>query len=99
MMNYLSRLFFLGCCLLVASAHAAGESSLLNAVKNEDVAEVKALLAKGADVNANDTDGKTPLHRAAAAGRRDLGELLLAKGADVNAKSRFGGDTPAFRDA
>jgi ankyrin repeat protein len=42
-------------------------------------------LAVGADVNAKNRYGSTPLHRAAYAGHKEIAELLIAKGADVNA--------------
>ena len=48
-------------------------------------------LAAGADVNAKDNHGYTPLHRAANGGQNEIVELLIAKGADVNAKTKFGG--------
>jgi TolA-binding protein len=51
---------------------------------------VELFLAKGADVNAKNEDGYTPLHRAAEQGEKDVAELLLAKGADVNAKNKSG---------
>jgi ankyrin repeat protein len=53
---------------------------------------VAALLAAGADVNAQDEYGFTPLHWAAKVGWRHemLVKLLLAAGADVNAKSDLG---------
>lgn len=51
---------------------------------------VKLLLAGGADVNAADASGVTPLILAASSGQKDLVELLLARGAAVNAKDQEG---------
>jgi tetratricopeptide (TPR) repeat protein len=42
-------------------------------------------LSKGADVNAEDEDGATPLYAAASDGHDSHVDLLLSKGADVNA--------------
>jgi len=47
----------------------------------------------GADVNARDADGYTPLHHAASRGDNKLIEYLLEKGADVKAVSRSGQTT------
>ena len=44
------------------------------------------LIAKGANVNAKDNKGLTPLHSAAFDGHKEIAELLIAKGADVNTK-------------
>ena len=43
---------------------------------------VRLLIAQGADMNAAQAGGYTPLHQAAAAGRRELVLLLLDAGAD-----------------
>ncbi|MEG4021668.1 ankyrin repeat domain-containing protein [Microcoleus sp. S13C4] len=59
--------------------------NLLHLAGSKEVAEL--LIAKGADVNARDTLGFTPLHFAAAYGRVKLAKMLIAKGADINAQS------------
>jgi ankyrin repeat protein len=47
----------------------------------------------GADVNARDNDGYTPLHHAASRGDNDLILYLVSKGADVTAVARSGQTT------
>ncbi|MGD1002511.1 MAG: ankyrin repeat domain-containing protein [Candidatus Brocadiia bacterium] len=51
---------------------------------------VKLLLAAGANANARDVSGHTPLHTAAMGDRREVIKLLLAAGASVNARDHFG---------
>jgi len=46
---------------------------------------IEWLIDRGADVNARDGEGHTPLHVAALRFRRDATRLLLGRGADVNA--------------
>jgi len=48
---------------------------------------VKLLIAEGADVNAKDKYGMTPLHLAET---KEAAELLIANGADVNARTGDG---------
>ena len=66
---------------------------LHEAAKKKDVEAVKVLLKAGADVNARDKDGGTPLYAAVFWGHVELVKLLLEAGANVNAKG-IGGDTP-----
>jgi uncharacterized protein len=47
----------------------------------------------GADVNARDNNGHTPLHHAAARGDNEMIQYLVSKGADVKAVSRRGQTT------
>lgn len=60
--------------------------ALLQAVENGDLENVALLFKKGANVNAKDINGLTPLHHAAAFGYENIVNLLLEKGADVNAR-------------
>src|SRR5258708_18479040 len=66
---------------------------LLAAVRKQDVPSVKALLDKGANVNAKSPYGATPLFFAADRGNMEIIKLLLDKGADVNVKDTFYGAT------
>ena len=60
---------------------------LLEAAENGDLELVKALLKDGADINAKDGSGWTPIMRAIAANHDRMVALLIEKGADVNATS------------
>ena len=58
------------------------------------MSSVKYLVEElGADVNARDNDGYTPLHHAAARGDNDMILYLVSKGADVKAVARSGQTT------
>lgn len=59
-----------------------------------DTSEVKLLLAFGADPNARDKVGVTPLHVAADEGEIRVLKLLLAAGADVMVREDEDGRTP-----
>jgi ankyrin repeat protein len=51
---------------------------------------IRILLENGADPNVTQAGGWTPLHQAAAHGRRDVAKLLVDKGASLMAKSDDG---------
>ena len=61
-------------------------NALVSAVMNEDVDEVKALIAKGKNVNARDraVEGMSPLHAAVETGNFEIMQILLAYGAKPN---------------
>ena len=54
--------------------------NLIDAIVKNDVAEVKRLLETGADVNAKDENGWTPLHLAARKGYTGIVKLLRKHG-------------------
>ena len=60
------------------------DSSIHDAAEKGNIEVVKQHLAAGADANAEDHRGGTPLQFAVGRGRKDIIELLIAKGADVN---------------
>ena len=60
-----------------------------------NIEAVKKHLASGADLNARDPEGGTPLHYAASLGHKEVAELLIEKGAEVNALGVHG--TPLDR--
>lgn len=51
---------------------------------------VRLLIDYGADINIIDSDGDTPLHRAASQGSLEIVKSLLDAGADVGAKNNMG---------
>jgi Ankyrin repeats (3 copies) len=79
--------------LLLAPALLAGEDNgpdLLAAAKKGQTEKVAALLAKGANVETADKNGRTPLMLAAQKGHAETVKLLLAKGAKAEARDRDG---------
>jgi|LWDU01.1.fsa_nt_gi cytohesin len=65
------------------------KGTLHKACDKGNIEAVKQHLADGADVNAKDDCGSTPLLLAALGGHKVIAELLIAKGADVNAKMEW----------
>ncbi len=64
---------------------------LLAAVKDSDFNEVQGLVNRGANVNAKDKDGKTPLHYASRSVHHlDMVKYLISKGADIDVKDNSG---------
>jgi ankyrin repeat protein len=77
-----------------AEGFYAGATLLHTAAADCNVAVVKYLVSKGADVNAPDNWGWTPLHRAARDNSNvEVLKYLVSQGADANVKNK-GGATP-----
>ncbi|MEW6614509.1 MAG: ankyrin repeat domain-containing protein [Thermodesulfobacteriota bacterium] len=72
--------------LLIAIPGFAWIGELHDAAEHGDIEKARSLLNKGANVNARDSKGNTPLHVAAKYGKKDIALLLIEKGANVNAK-------------
>jgi hypothetical protein len=75
----------------------APDISFHAAIDKGNIEAVKQHLAAGADVNAKNDEGETPIDRAVAWGEPEIVELLIAKGADVNVKDDVFGKTPLDR--
>ena len=81
--------------ILVATTQATSDTAAVAAAAQaRDKAGVRALLAKGADVNAAQGDGMTALHWAALNGDAELTSMLLYAGANWRAMTRLGGYVP-----
>lgn len=82
--------------LALLPLHAADnlDEQLLSAAAKGNVEAVKALLDKGADVNAKSPYGVTPLWLSARRGHTAVVKLLLERGADPNARENVNRSTP-----
>jgi ankyrin repeat protein len=79
--------------LLVGCGPSKAELALIQAAKDGNIKATKQAIADGADVNAEDPFKglrRTPLHRAAYYGHKEIVVLLIAKGANLNVKDDRG---------
>ena len=80
-----------GCDRQSATNRNAQTDALFRATREGNTDMVKSLLSSpGANVNATDDRGSTPLLEAARFGHEDICRVLIAAGADVKAKDKDG---------
>jgi hypothetical protein len=92
-MRLLATSLLLTISIIPALADDVGDE-LLAATRKGDITQVKALLDKGANVNAKTRYNQTPLFFACDRGNLEIAKLLIDRGADVNAKDNFYNATP-----
>jgi len=84
------RLIVLAVVVASLTADAAGPLPLVAAAKDADTQTLRALLQKGASVNAAEPDGTTALHWASYRDDVESADLLIRAGANVNAANDLG---------
>ena len=80
------------CFFLFAAVPA--DAPIADASMRNDAAQVRLLVANGAEVNAAHGDGMTGLHWAAENGNPEIANILLESEADVDAVTRLGAYRP-----
>jgi ankyrin repeat protein len=88
----MTRLSLLG--ILIAPVLLAPPSPVADAAMKGDLASVRALIARGANVNDAQGDGMTALHWAAERGDSAMTAVLLRAKANAGATTRIGDYTP-----
>ena len=64
--------------------------ALLQAIYDDDMVEVRRLVAMGVNLDQRDANGSTALHYASAKGQVEVIKLLVEHGADKEAKTANG---------
>ncbi|SVA79717.1 uncharacterized protein METZ01_LOCUS132571 [marine metagenome] len=85
--------FSLALCFFLLAA-ASADAPIADASMRNDAAQVRLLVANGAEVNAAHGDGMTGLHWAAENGNSEIANILLESEADVEAVTRLGAYRP-----
>jgi uncharacterized protein len=80
--------------VLVSASIMITEVTVIEAARNGNLDEIRALVQKGADVNAAEGDGMTALHWAAEGNHADIVATLVYAGARIDARTRIGAYTP-----
>ncbi len=101
---------FISACAVSGSVYAGGalsitkkseeaelDNQLFQAISYGNEGLVRSLLERGADKNARNELGETPLHQAIGFGNDNIVSLLINAGADLNTKTTYRGETPLHR--
>lgn len=75
---------------LLSLANAEVNKALYDACAEDSVEKILSSIKNGADVNAKDGNGITPLHRAISKKQITVAEILIKNSADVNASDKDG---------
>ena len=88
LVSIVAAVLVVGCCTPAPEPPTAKapDISIHDAAIGGNIEAVKKHLAAGANVNAKDMFGETPLYIAAGNSHKEIAELLIANGADVNAE-------------
>lgn len=95
MLRFVRAAFCIALLLSAAACSREINRRLVSASAEGNALSVKALIEEGANVEALENDGWTPLTIAAREGHLEVVKLLLEKGANVN-KLEGGGHTALF---
>ena len=77
--------------LMSGVAHASDGEDLLKAAYAGDLAQVRALLEKGADIDHQAQTGATALIIASQEGHEGIVQALLARGAEIDHQAKMAG--------
>nr|XP_033467600.1 ankyrin repeat domain-containing protein 61-like [Epinephelus lanceolatus] len=88
------RLLCEHCVNVNAKVEGSHQTALHLSVRYTALSAVQILSSYGADVNAVDSSGMTPLHMAAGILHKDLIASLIKEGADINKGVKHSGNTP-----
>ena len=94
-MNTLEKLLSIMMLLITMTVWAGIDEDLVSAAKDGNIASVKSLIDRGADINAKSEKGETALMNAAINNIESV-EILLTHGAKINEKDKDGNTALAW---
>jgi ankyrin repeat protein len=92
--RFVYKMLGVSVCALLTWAATPPYAPVAEAAMRGDLAEVRALIDAGADVNAALGDGMTALHWSAERGDSDIASMLVSAGARVESTTRLGAYRP-----